>query len=187
MQPTTSEYIKVRKSGIHGTGVYAAKDIPEGAIIIEYTGRKITKAESDRIYEEQYEKHTRNGEEEGAVYIFELNKTWDIDGNVPWNTARYINHSCDPNAETENTGRRILIKALRDIKEGEEITYNYGYDIDNYQDHPCRCGSPRCVGYIADEEQWPKLKRKIKQDRKKQQRQERKKQGKKPLWKRLFQ
>ena len=72
-------------------------------------------------------------------------RKWDIDGNVPWNTARFINHSCDPNAETMNTGRRILIQAMKDIPKGEEITYNYGYDIENYEDHPCHCGSPNCV------------------------------------------
>lgn len=161
MQPTTSPYITVKKSKIHGTGVYAAKDIPKGATIIEYVGKKVTKAQSDKIYEKQFEKHEQDPESDGAVYIFELNSKWDIDGNVPWNTAKYINHSCSPNAEAENTTRRILIKAVRKIKQGEEITYNYGYDIDSYEDHPCRCGSDNCVGYIADEEHWPELKKRI--------------------------
>ena len=161
MKPTDSEYIDVRNSGIHGTGVFAAKDIPKDAVIIEYVGRKISKEESDQVYEEQYERHQKDPSSDGAVYIFELNSKWDIDGNVPWNTARYINHSCSPNAEAENTTRRILIKALRKIRKGEEITYNYGYDIDDYQSHPCRCGSKNCVGYIADEDLWPKLKRKV--------------------------
>ncbi|MBN1275786.1 SET domain-containing protein-lysine N-methyltransferase [Candidatus Woesearchaeota archaeon] len=174
MQPTTSPYIEVRRSRIHGNGAYAKKDIPRGAIIIEYSGRKITKEESDSVYEEQRERHERDAENNGAVYIFELNKTWDIDGNVPWNTARYINHSCSPNAEAVNTGRRILIQAKRSIRKGEEITYNYGYDIDSYEDHPCRCGSPRCVGYIVDEDDWPKLRRM------------QKKKKRRGFWKRLF-
>lgn len=159
MQPTTSPYIVVHKSKIHGTGVYAKKNIPAETTIIEYTGRKITKKESDDIYNEQYAMHEQNKEHNGAVYIFELDKKWDIDGNVSWNTARYINHSCSPNAEAVNTDKKILIQAVRPIKKGEEITYNYGYDIDNYEDHPCRCGAPNCIGYIADEDHWPKLRR----------------------------
>lgn len=161
MKPTTSPYVIVKKSKIHGTGVYAAKNIPKGATIIEYVGRKITKKQSEAIYTAQYEKHEKNKEADGAVYIFELNKKWDIDGNVPWNTARYINHSCDPNAETENSGTGIYITAMKNIPKGTEITYNYGYDIDAYEDHPCRCGSKNCVGFIAAEEHWPALKRKI--------------------------
>ena len=174
MKATTSPYIEVRKSVIHGTGVYAAKDIPKGATIIEYVGRKITKEESDRVYERQFDRHEKDSSE-GAVYIFELNAKWDIDGNVSWNTARFINHSCAPNAEAENTTRRILIKALRKIRKGEEITYNYGYDIDNYEDHPCRCGAPNCVGYIADEDLWPELRRRIAEKKRLSQRRRKKK------------
>lgn len=181
MKPTTSPYITVHKSKIHGTGVYAKKNIPKGATIIEYVGRKITKKESDRVYEEQYEKHEQDPESDGAVYIFELDDKWDIDGNVSLNTAKYINHSCSPNAETENTGKKILIQALRDIKKGEEITYNYGYDIESYEDHPCRCGSSNCVGYIADEELWPKLRKKI-AEKKMAAKQPQKKKMKKKNW-----
>ncbi len=161
VEPTTSQYIQVRNSSIHGTGVYAAIDIPKGATIIEYVGKKLTKEESDEVYEKQYEQHQKDPSTDGAVYIFELNEKWDVDGNVSWNTARYINHSCQPNAETENTGKKILIQASRKIKQGEEITYNYGYDIHNFEDHPCKCGSKNCIGYIADEDLWPRLKRRV--------------------------
>lgn len=164
--PTRSPYIELRQSKIHGTGVYAVKDIPKGSEIIEYVGRKISKKEADNIANTQYEKHKENSEN-GAVYTFELNKTWDIDGNVPWNTAKYINHSCNPNAEACNTGKKIIIEALKTIKKGEEITYNYGYALENYEDHPCRCGSKNCVGYIVDENEWPKLKKMLAKDKEK--------------------
>lgn len=160
MKKTTSPYIVVRKSSIHNKGVFAKKNIPKGTKIIEYVGEKITKTESDKRYDETLENHHKN-EANGAVYIFELNKRYDIDGNVSWNTARWINHSCDPNAETDIINGHIYIIATRDIKRGEEIVYNYGYNLEDWENHPCCCGTTRCVGYIAEEELWPKLKRRI--------------------------
>jgi uncharacterized protein len=156
-----SKYIKVKNSGIHNKGVFSKRDIPKGTKIIEYVGEIITKTESDKRAEKQLnlsESHTKDG----GVYIFELNKKYDIDGKVPWNKAKYINHSCNPNAETENIKGHIWIIAIKDIKKGKEITYNYGYDLENYQDHPCKCNSKNCMGYITAEEHWPKLKRKLK-------------------------
>ena len=94
---------------------------------------------------------------QGLVYIFELNKRYDIDGNVSYNTAKYINHSCAPNCEPEIIRGHIWIIALRNIMKGEELTYNYGYGFEDYQDHECRCGSDNCIGYILGEEYWPKL------------------------------
>ena len=70
----------------------------------------------------------------------------DIDGNVKYNTARFINHSCDPNCETDVIRGHIWVIALRDIKKGEELAYNYNYEYEDYEDHKCRCGSNRCVG-----------------------------------------
>ena len=101
-------------------------------------------------------------EQNGAVYIFELDKETDIDGNVPYNHAKYINHSCNPNCETEIIDNEIWIIALKNIKKGEELFYNYGYDIEDYEDHPCKCGSDNCVGYIVDEDHWTELKRILK-------------------------
>ena len=63
-----------------------------------------------------------------------------------------LNHSCAPNCEAELLDDRIWIIARRDIQPGEEITFNYGYDLENYRDYPCCCGSPHCVGYIVAEE-----------------------------------
>jgi SET domain-containing protein len=148
----------VRKSSIHNKGVFAKTNIAKDARIIEYVGEKITAAESGRRVKKSMEDNKKN-HTNGAVYIFELNKKYDIDGNVAYNTARHINHSCDPNSETEIISGKIWIIALRDISKGEEITYNYGYDFEDYEDHPCHCKTKRCVGYILMEEHWPKLKK----------------------------
>lgn len=153
---TTSPYISVRRSKIHGTGVFAKKAIPEGAKIIEYVGEKITKKESDRRGPALIEAAAENNEM-GAVYLFELNSRYDVDGNVPYNTARFINHSCSPNCETEIVNGGIWVLALRGIKKGEELSYNYGYDLSTYKDHPCRCGADNCMGYIVAEDSWPRL------------------------------
>ncbi len=166
MKKTTSPYITVKGSSIHNKGVFAKKDIPEGTRIIEYVGEKITKKESDRRADEDIEASKKDNNK-GAVYLFELNKRYDIDGNVPWNTARFINHSCDPNCETDIIKGHIWIIAIRDIKKGEELSYDYGYDLDSFEDHPCRCGSKNCVGYIVSEEHRPKLKRILSRKRKK--------------------
>ncbi|MBN2458328.1 SET domain-containing protein-lysine N-methyltransferase [Candidatus Woesearchaeota archaeon] len=158
MEATTSEYIEVRESGIHNLGVYAKKDIPKGARVIEYVGERITKAEADRR-SEAHMSLADNDDSNGRVYIFELNKSHDIDGNVPWNTARYINHSCSPNCEAELIRGHIWIIAKKRIKHGEEISYNYGYGFDDYDKHPCNCGSKNCIGYILDKRHWPKLRK----------------------------
>ncbi len=167
MKRTTSPFIIVRKSRIHGTGVFARTDIPEGTRVIEYVGKKITKAESDRIYDIAWEKSQYGNNNKGIVYIFTLNKRHDIDGSVWWNTAKYINHSCDPNCEIDIIRGHVWTIAMSDIKKGEEILYNYGYDFDAYEDHPCHCGSRRCIGYILAEEHWSKFRRKQKALKKK--------------------
>ena len=159
MRRTTNPHIRIRRSRIHSAGVFARMDIPKGTRIIEYVGEKIAKAESDRRGSILLQKN-KTDRDYGAVYIFNLNKRHDIDGYVPHNTARFINHSCDPNCETEIIRGRIWIVALRDINQGEELVYNYNYDIEDYEDHVCRCGSHRCVGYILDEGLWPRLRRK---------------------------
>lgn len=150
----------VRRSSIHQRGVFARRDIPAGVKVIEYVGEKITKAESERRGLELMEKASKTGG--AAVYIFTLNKKYDLDGGKPWNSARLINHSCDPNCEAFITGGRIWIYSKRDIKKGEELSFNYGFDMETWKDHPCRCGSEKCVGYILDEQYWPRLRRTLK-------------------------
>ena len=150
-----SEYCEARSSEIHGTGVYAVKEIPTGKRIIEYLGERIDKEESERRATAQMEVAEKTGD--AAVYIFTLNKKWDLDGNVPWNTARLLNHSCDPNCEAWIEEKQIFLYSLRDIEEGEELTFDYGFDIENYKDHPCLCGSDNCVGYIVGRDYWDEL------------------------------
>lgn len=128
-----------KKSPIHGTGGFARVDIRRGKRIIEYIGPKISKAAAQAELEKQ------------NTYIFTLDEDYDIDGNVAWNAARFFNHSCAPNCETEVARGRIWVYALRHIKAGEELTYNYNHELDDYQDRPCHCGAPNCVGYRVAE------------------------------------
>ena len=136
-----SDYCEVRGSEIHGRGVYATCDIAKGMKIIEYVGEIIDKDESGKRGISQHDKSLRTGD--AAVYIFTLSKKYDIDGNVPWNIARLINHSCNPNCEAWIEGRKIFIHSLSDIQAGEE--------------HPCLCGKDQCIGYIVSRSQWDEL------------------------------
>ncbi|MBM3864124.1 MAG: SET domain-containing protein [Verrucomicrobia bacterium] len=156
-----SKWCEARESEIHGRGVIATSFIPKGTRIIEYVGEPIDKQESDRRARVQHRRAIRHGD--AAVYIFTISGKTDIDGNVPWNTARLINHSCEPNCEAQTEGRRIFIHAIRDIRAGEELVYDYGFDLDHYEDHPCRCGSASCVGYIVSRDQWGKLRKLLRQ------------------------
>jgi hypothetical protein len=134
------ETLVSKPSCIHGKGVFARRNLAQGTLVIEYIGRKISKRESLRCCEEN------------NFYIFALDEQHDLDGDVGWNPAKFVNHSCSPNCEAELIDGHIWIVARREICIGEEITFNYGYDLENYKEHPCRCGSPRCVGYIVAEE-----------------------------------
>jgi SET domain-containing protein len=151
--------ILVKESAIHHKGVFAKEDIPKGIKVIEYVGDKLTKEESDKRADEQLLRAEKNPEYEGLVYIFELDDKYDIDGNVPENDAKYINHSCDPNCEIDIIDGHIWIISKKDIKKGEELFYNYGYDPEDFQDHPCLCGAENCVGYIVGKDHWPEVKK----------------------------
>ncbi len=155
----TSPHYIVRRSSIHSRGIFARKDLPRGTEIIEYVGEKISKAESERRANERLDRAEKTGE--AAVYIFNLNKKQDLDGSGADNLARLINHSCDPNCEALQSRGRIWVCAMRDIKKDEELSFNYGFDLENWDRHECRCGSERCVGFIVGEEYWPGLKKKI--------------------------
>lgn len=142
-----TEWVTIKRSTIHGTGGFARKDIPAGTKVIEYVGEKITKAESSRRCELNNE------------YIFDLSDEYDLDGSVDWNPARFINHSCEPNCEAEIDEDRIWIVALRDIRAGDELSFNYNYDLEEYRNHPCRCGAESCVGYIVAEDLFEHVRR----------------------------
>ena len=135
-----NEWLVAGQSSIHGQGLFAGRAIRAGTPLIEYRGERITKAESAR-------RCAANN-----PYIFALDDRHDLDGAGPDNPARWINHSCRPNCEAENRDGRIWITSCRDIAPGEEISFNYGYDLENYEEHPCRCGAVECVGFIVAEE-----------------------------------
>lgn len=156
---------EVRNSIIHGRGLFAARDITEGERVIEYLGEKITKAESNRRGLARMEQAKIDGG--GSVYIFELNKRYDIDGDVDWNPAKYCNHSCEPNCEVQNIRGHLWQIALRDIDAGEELTYDYGYDIEHFLDHPCLCGKEKCIGYIVRADQRKQLKKLLRKNKRK--------------------
>jgi SET domain-containing protein len=141
-------YIQIKRSKIHGDGVYAKIDIPAGTDIIQYVGDIVSKEESERRAEEVSQLAKRTGS--GLVYTFTLNDEYDIDGNVSWNPARLINHACETNCEAQSGDDEIWIVSTKGIKQGEELYYDYGYDLENWQEHPCRCGFASCIGVIVD-------------------------------------
>jgi uncharacterized protein len=136
----TLDNIRIAPSPIHGQGGFATRFMGKGARVIEYSGERITKAESLRRCQTQ------------NWFIFGLDEEFDLDGNVAWNPARFLNHSCAPNCEAVCEDGRVWIVALRDLRPGQEITFNYGYDLDEVEEHPCRCGASECAGYIVAED-----------------------------------
>ena len=159
---------KVKISKIHGSGVFATENIKKGTTIIEYIGEKITRKEGDRRSDRRIRRYL-NSKEKGSVYIFELNQRYDIDGSFAYNKARYINHSCSPNCEVDIIKGKIWISSIKNIKKGEELSYDYGYSFekDDYEDHICKCGSRNCIGYIISQDDWKKFKNWKKKLRKK--------------------
>ena len=135
----------IKKSNIDkkGKGLYATKDIKAGTKIINYVGNIITRKESDENPKFDNKK---------PIYLFNLNNKYDLDGDVSWNTARLINHSCSNNCDYEGKGLRIWIAAIKDIKKDEELTCDYGFSFDSdYKQFPCKCRSINCAGYIVRE------------------------------------
>jgi uncharacterized protein len=145
---TGSELYEVRASRIHGMGVFARVDVSAETRILEYVGERISKEESLRR------------RQDGNFFVFIVTDEFDIDGVVDWNPARFINHSCSPNCEARMEEERIWIYALRDIRAGEELGFNYGYDLQDYEDHPCSCGAPGCLGFMVAEEHFEDVRRK---------------------------
>ena len=147
---------RIKKSNIdrNGRGLHAAKDIKEGTRIIDYVGKIISKKQT-----EESEKFDNSK----PIYLFDLNSRYDLDGNVSWNTARLINHSCLNNCDYEGKGLKLWVNANRDIIMGEELTCNYGFSYDSdYKQFPCKCGSKNCVGYIVRESSRWRINKKFK-------------------------
>jgi hypothetical protein len=146
----TSPWIVVRNSRIHGRGVFAAKPIPKGTRVVEYTGDRISHAAADARYQD----HDVN---DNHTFLFIVDRRTVIDAGVGGNEARFINHSCDGNCESVIEKGRVWIEAVRDIPRGEELGYDY--EIGREKDDPpnvdeiyaCRCGAPKCRGTML----WP--------------------------------
>ena len=146
--------IEARLSPIHGNGVFATAAIAAGERIIRYKGDLRTHDEVDEEYGGQ--------EENGHTFLFTVNDDYVIDGNHNSNVARWINHSCDPNCEAvveeDDKGRshedKVFIEAIRDIAEGEELTYNYGIVLEERHTPKlkklwaCHCGADNCTGTL---------------------------------------
>lgn len=146
-----------RNSAIHGRGVFALRAIPDGTRILEYTGERITKTEAARRETQRLARQSRGGD--ASVYIFALNDRHDLDGRKGRSVAKFINHSCAPNCRTEVIRGRVWIVARREIAAGEELTYDYGFAFREWRRHPCRCGAPRCAGFIVAKDQRWRLRR----------------------------
>jgi SET domain-containing protein len=147
----SSPLVETRRSRIHGHGVYAIAPIKKGTRILEYLGERISHAEADRRYE-------LKGEDDGHTFLFIASKRTVIDAGVNGNEARFINHSCDPNCETVIENGRVFIDAIRDIRPGEELSYDYQLTWESTDDpaelalYACRCGAKKCRGTMLDPE-----------------------------------
>jgi uncharacterized protein len=139
----------VKRSRIHGRGVYAARRIRSGTRIIEYVGDRISHEEADSRYE-------MKADDDGHTFLFVVGDDLCIDTGVDGNAARFINHKCDANCETIIEGRRVFIEAIRTIQPGEELGYDYQLTWETTDDpaelalYACRCGAANCRGTMLD-------------------------------------
>lgn len=139
--------IQVRRSGVHGKGVYAVVDLKAGETLIEYVGEVIS-------WDEALRRHPHNPNDPHHTFYFHISAEQVIDAKVGGNSSRWINHSCNPNCEASQDGGRVFIKALTDIAAGDELFYDYGLVIDEpltarlKADYPCWCGHAECRGTL---------------------------------------
>lgn len=144
LNPQPSARLKVRHSSVHGRGVYATKLIPKGTRIIEYTGKRMSWTD---VPNEDNDPHT---------FIFGLDNGQVINAAIGGNEARWINHSCDPNCEAVGEKGGIFIYALRKIRAGDELFYDYALQLDEpiteelILDYKCDCGAARCRGTLLE-------------------------------------
>ena len=152
--------IQVRRSGVHGKGVYALKDLAEGETLIEYGGEVIS-------WKEALRRHPHDPSNPNHTFYFHIDDKHVIDGKQGGNSSRWINHSCQPNCEADEDGGRVFIKALHNIAAGQELFYDYGLIIDAkytpelLAEYPCWCGAKSCRGTLLA----PKEKRAVKAGR----------------------
>lgn len=139
--------IQVRRSGVHGKGVFALTDIARGERIIEYTGEIIS-------WDEALRRHPHDPAQPTHTFYFHIDDAHVIDALHGGNASRWINHSCSPNCKADEQDGRIFIVARRAIRAGEELSYDYGLVIDEpltpelLADYPCHCGSRNCRGTL---------------------------------------
>jgi hypothetical protein len=139
--------IQVRRSGVHGKGVFALQDIAEGETLIEYVGQVIS-------WDEAQDRHPHDPNDPNHTFYFHVNEDRVIDALYGGNSSRWINHSCAPNCEADEDNDRIFIKAIRNIAAGEELNYDYGLIIDEpytpelLAEYPCWCGAKKCRGTL---------------------------------------
>lgn len=139
--------LQVRRSGVHGKGVFAVCDIARDETLIEYRGERISWPEALR-------RHPHDPHDPNHTFYFHLDDERVIDAKYGGNAARWINHSCAPNCEAQEDEGRVFIRALRKIRAGEELSYDYGLVIDaRYTkalkaQYPCWCGSKSCRGTL---------------------------------------
>ena len=142
---TDSRRLQTRRSGVHGKGVFALMDLAEGEMLLEYAGEVIK-------WKEALRRHPHDPQNPNHTFYFHIDDKHVIDGKFGGNSSRWINHSCQPNCEAEDEEGRIFIKALRNIKAGEELFFDYGLVIDSphtkelLADYACWCGSKKCRG-----------------------------------------
>lgn len=148
--------IQVRRSPIHGNGIFAGSDLAAESRLIEYKGLRLTHAQADKRY--------AGNAETGHTFLFTLNDRYVIDGNQGGNAARWINHSCAPNCQAfliEHKGKdrrldRVVIETRHAIKAGVELSYNYAITLDERHTPrlkklwACRCGAPTCTGTMLN-------------------------------------
>ncbi len=146
---------EVRHSPIHGYGVFATRRIRKGTTIVEYLGDRVSHAQADARYEDK-------DPNDNHTFLFTVDTKTVIDGGVNGNEARYINHGCDPNCESTTRNKRIFIDAIRTIRPGEELAYDYQIQRDS-DDAPnvdevfaCRCGAKTCRGSMLEAAKKPR-------------------------------
>ena len=139
-------WFEVRASAIHGRGAFATRRIPAGTRLIEYAGERLTTGQSDARNPEEGDRH--------HTFLFAIDDDVVIDAAVDGNEARFINHSCAPNCDAIVEDGRIWIETIRDVQAGEELAYDYAYELEERHTpaakkrYPCFCGAPTCRGTI---------------------------------------
>ena len=137
---------EIRPSPMQGLGAFATEFIPRGVRLIEYAGQRLTTAEADARYPDDGERH--------HTFLFAIDDDVVIDAAFEGNEARFINHSCDPNCDAVIENERIWIETIRDVQPGEELAYDYAYELEERhtpaakRKYPCNCGARNCRSTI---------------------------------------